>query len=705
MNYQFKFLASAALLAAALWATTSCTQQPVTSIESLADWEYSADSASWEAVQVPHSWNATDGRTAQYRRGKGYYRRTLQCTADEAQRPTDLLLEGAAQQATVYVNGAPVVHHKGGYTPFWVELTGYLHEGSNELVVVCDNSLDLTLAPVDSDFNKNGGLHNPVSLYRMSPHHFSTHGYGMHRLHVSTPQVSDESAYVKFELAVENASDRELHGWVDLSLLDQEGNVCQTLGYEVVLGPGEELPVADSLALLSPHRWDGIQDPYLYTAKAALRVGKVVVDEVSTHFGVRTFAMDREQGFTLNGHPYPLRGVSIHQDLEGHATAMSRADYERDYQIVTELGCNFVRLAHYPHCTWALDLCDSLGLIVQTEIPWVNVCGVNARPEYFDNLADQMTEMVQSHYNHPAIMFWGIFNEVAAWGNRDNLQGPIDYDKVTTNVARLYDVAKGIDPRRYVGITDCELLKPEAYPSLKCDYVSENRYYGWYYGTFDQFQPAIEGVHDMQKVTNVSEYGAGVNPYCHTWKAADISNKDHARHFEEWGNLYHEAHLTQIEAMPWLNFTSLWVMFDFAVASRREGYLNSSDGVNFVEDEQRMFTNDKGLVTRDRSLRKDAFYLYKSKWNQREETVYITSRRLTALPDGVDHEVKVYSNARQLSLYRDGELVETLQSSGEPTGVIWKFRPLRLQGAKEMTLRVVSDQGTEDSVTISRLEQ
>lgn len=690
------------LTLAALAIMTSCTTPDVSKTESLTAWQYSQDSASWTDVKVPHSYNGVDGRTAKYYRGKGYYKRNLTLNTDQATQPVYVLLEGAAQKATIYLNGEQIMHHKGGYTAFYIDLTGKVKAGNNELTVVCDNTLDLTLAPIDSDFNKNGGLHNPVSLMVMSPIHFSTEKYGQKRIHVCTPEVSDQEATVQLTAAVRNASQSNEKVTVKYTITDATGAIVASQETSLETTQGNTTDVCQKIQLKTPHLWNGTEDPYLYTATMQVMEGNTAVDVVKTRFGVRTYKMDRENGFSLNGKPYALRGTSIHQDIEGKATALDYEDYVKDYEIVKELGCNFVRLAHYPHNNIAFDLCDSLGLIVQTEIPWVNVCGVRAEEAYLENLQNQMNEMVRNLYNHPSIVFWGIFNEVAPWGNREHLQGPIDFDKVIRYVASLYDLAKSIDPLRYVGVTDCELLQPDPYLQLKADYISENRYFGWYYGKFDDFKPAITGVWEKDRITNVSEYGAGVNPWCHSWDVKQINNKDNAKHYEEWGNMYHESHLTQIEQMPWLNFTSLWILFDFPVASRKEGYLNSDDGVNFTDNPDRYYTNDKGLVTRDRKLKKDAFYMYKAKWNKQEETIYISSRRLKKIPASLAYQVKVYSNAKTLTLYQDGKEIETLKGSGEITGVIWKFKPVKLNG-KQSTFKVVSDSGKEDQITLESL--
>lgn len=676
---------------------TSCNHG--SKVQNLGQWDFSLDSLSWEQVQVPHSYNAIDGHSIRYYRGKGYYRKELQLNAKEASKPVYLCFEGAAQKADIYVNGVKAASHKGGYAAFYVDLSGKVAAGNNTITVVCDNSADMTLAPVDSDFNKNGGLHNPVNLLLLDRQHFAAGKFGKKRMHVTTAEFSAEDAVIEMSTSVCNADSKEAGLKVKLSVFDADGKEVGCCISHVTVAANSSANVNAHLEIQDVHAWNGVYDPYLYTAKIQLMDGLQELDCASTKFGVRSIKMDADLGFFLNGQPYSLRGTSIHQDMDQRATALTRQDYINDYQIVKELGCNFVRLAHYPHNDIAFDLCDSLGLIVQTEIPWVNVCGVNAKPEYFQNLHEQMQEMIVNLYNHPSIAFWGMWNELAGWGNRPNLQGRLDTDKVIETTESLYDLAKSLDPSRYVGLTDCELLSAEGYTGLKTDYVSENRYSGWYYGKFEDLTADMQGIKDKGFVTNISEYGAGVNPYCHTWDPEQINNKDNSRHYEEWGNLFHESHLQQISQMPWLNFTSIWILFDFPVAARQEGYVDCADGVNYIVNEDRKYMNDKGLVTRDRKTKKDAFYLYKAKWNNIEETVHIAGKRLEAVPEGFAYTVKVYSNAQALSLYRGDTLVQTLENSGEVSGVIWQFSPVVLADGGE-TLTVVSADGTKDSITL-----
>ena len=653
----------------------------------LTDWQFSKDGEQWEAVTVPHSYNALDGPTSAYYRGKAHYRREVKVPAGKT---AYLLFEGAAQASEVYLDGTLLKAHKGGYTPFVVP---FPHSGQVE--VICDNTEDIEMIPVSSDFNKNGGLHNPVRLLLFDDVFFSPEEYGPYRLHVVQKEVTDEKVVAEVRAQIRNAG-RAVKGPVTVVIKDAFGQVVAKDASQISLTSGEVREFAKTLTLDSPHLWNGVLDPYLYTVE--LSVGK---DAASTEVGFRYFSVDREKGFSLNGKPYPLRGVSMHQDMAGKASALTSEDIANDYAIVKELGCNFLRLAHYPHNDEAFRWCDRMGIIVQTEVPWVNICGVRASEAYFDNIHQQMGEMVTSLYNHPSICFWGMWNELDSWGNRENYQGRLDTDRVVAETARLYDYAKSLDPTRLVGLTDDSVFERDRYTELKADYYSENRYHGWYYdyGDFSGITADMTHIRDVMGPANISEYGVGVNPFCWTWDE-DAVRRDptDSLHFEAYGNRSHESHAQQIAQMPWLNFTSLWILFDFPVADRREGFVDSEDGVQFKENPARMYMNDKGLVTRDRQTKKDVFYLYKSWWNHDVETVYITGRRLAYRPSGQQFTLTVYSNAPSLALYRDGEKVAELSASGEPTGVIWKF-PAVTMGNGDTVFKVVAPDGTADEVT------
>ena len=680
------------LLTALLWSCARSAQDALRHAPkgrtALVEWEFSKNGTDWERVTVPHSYNAVDGRSARYYRGPATYRRTIDIRDPE--RPAYLLFEGAAQKATVRVNGREACVHKGGYTAFAVNLKGLLVRGENVVEVVCDNTEDIDMIPVSSDFNKNGGLHNPAWLYVPAGNvYFDPVEYGPYRLHVMQENVSETSADVTVEATLHGKAD------VTLKVRDASGKIVYK---HTKNGVTEDY--WHTFTLESPHLWNGVEDPYLYTVE--LSAG---ADDVMTEVGFRYYSIDREKGFSLNGKPYPLRGVSMHQDMDGKATALTYEDYDRDYETVRELGCNFLRLAHYPHNDYAFRLCDRMGIIVQTEIPWVNICGVRASEVYFENIHSQMAEMIRNLYNHPSIVFWGMWNELDSWGNRENYQGTLDARRVVEETARLYTYAKSLDPTRFVGLTDDSVFERDFYTQLRADYYSENRYFGWYYtpGDFSGVTESMTWIRDNMGPANLSEYGVGINPYCHTWDEEAIRRYfSDDKHMEEYGNRSHESHAQQIARMPWLGFTSLWILFDFPVADRHEGYLDSEDGINFTENPDRMYMNDKGLITRDRATKKDVFYLYKAWWNHDEETVYIAGRRLTARPADEPFTLTVYSNAPSLKLMKDGVEVASLENSGEDTGVIWKFPDL-LVGPEGAEFTVVSPSGKTDSVSFRAL--
>lgn len=672
-------------------------------VTNLKTWQFAkAHPEMWTTVTIPHSCNAIDGHSSRYYRGKAYYRKVLDLSEAQVTHPLYLLFEGAAQAATVSVNGKLLYTHKGGYTPFVVSLKGAVKPGENELMVMCDNHEDVELIPVSSDFNKNNGLHNPAYLLEMNDVYASPGNYGLYRMHVSTPEVSDRKALTRVQTLIQNASDQPQKVNLLLTLKDASGKICYTNKKKVTLKGNGSFEYQKEFTLNKPHLWNGVTDPYLYTVRLDIIDTKGnALDKTETTVGYRFYDMDAEKGFFLNGHPYPLRGVAMHQDWDQCASAVSTAQFDQDYAIVGELGANFLRLAHYPHNDYAFKKCDQMGIIVQTEIPWVNVCGVNATPAYFENIHQQMKEMITNLYNHPSIMFWGMWNELDQWGNNNHFQGKIDEDRIVKESADLYDYAKSLDPYRLVGMSDCSNFERKGYTSLKGDYYSENRYNGWYYHKFPDFTKEMTSNHQKMGILNVSEYGVGINPFCHSLDPLKTTKRGTggSRHDEEFGNLLHESHVRQILKMSFLNFTSLWVMFDFPVADRHEGYMDTDDGVHFTESEYRKFTNDKGLVTRDRKTKKDVFYLYKSMWNHKATTVYITSRRFSKRPANIPVEVKVYSNAKSLTLYQNGKELETLNGSGEETGVIWNFKPVKFTSAKD-TFKVIAGDGTSDEVTL-----
>lgn len=636
-------------------------------------------------VTLPHSCNAVDGVSASYYRGNTYYKRSIEVSGVGVRR-FYLLFKSASQQSTVAVNGMPMGYHKGGYTPFVIDITDALQDGSNEIMVGCDNKMDLTLAPVSSDFNKNNGLVDNVYLVTTSLVHSDISAYGVDRMHVTQGRVSTESAALSVRARLRNDSSADMMIRAYVYMRHADSSVAYSYQEDIFCAGHGTTDLAHDLTLENPHLWDGKIDPYLYTAEVIFCAGAVVLDRMAVKVGLRFYGITAS-GFTLNGRPYPLRGISYHQDKALRASAVTREDIDADFEIIKDLGCNFLRIAHYPHNTYTFDKCDELGIVTQTEIPWVNECGVNASTAYLDNLESQMREMIVNHYNHASIIFWGMSNEL---GNTHagNPQGAIDKAKVVEYSNILYALGKSLDTTRYVGfVTDKSGGATSYYGGrIDCDWLGRNSYCGWY--TYQDNPAAISGLMDGERKSfpyvALSEYGAGCNPDCHSETPASTTNKGSggARHDEEWANYVHEIYLQKIYGnMTYLQFTSVWILFDFAVAARKEGYLDCVDGVTTASDPAMYYLNDKGIVTRDRALKKDAFYLYRAKWNPTPQ-VYIASRRFSTRPSPTV-TVKVYSNAASVDLYQNGILRQTMDGSGEASGVIWTFDELSFVNATD----------------------
>lgn len=646
-------------------------------------WSFSVDGSTFSAVALPHTCNTADGQSASMYRGKTYYQKSLTAVANKTYY---LLVEAAGQKSQTYIDDVLISEYKGGYTPFVVKLSG-LAQGEHSVKIICDNTADVDLIPVSADFNFNNGLHRKMYLLTQAEIGFDAEAFGQDRVHITQTNVTNESATICVDAAVN--SNAETTGTITFELFSGDSSAI-TDSADVVLS-ADGYSYSKTFVVPSPHLWDGRNDPFLYTAKLTLTAGAKTIDTVQTKVGLRYFSLDADKGFLLNGKEYPLRGASLHQDYPGKMSAMTAPDFDADYATVMEMGCTCVRLAHYPHSQYAFDTCDELGLIVQTEIPWVNHCGANATDAYFACIKDNLTSMITHYYNHPSIVFWGLSNELNGthWKSGSSYtdpQGGYDYSKALAWNNELYAYAKTLEPSRLIGLTihdqtfDYSSAKSKEWSA---DWIGSNQYKGWYgSAAFTAFGSGMDSYRAQRPYWAVTEYGAGANPEHHSDTPETTTNKGSggARHDEEYANLFHESYLAQIQARPWIVFTTFWALFDFAVAGRNEGGTP--------------YTNDKGLITRDRQIKKDAFYLYKAAWSN-DPVIYITSRRFTNRETSTI-TIKAYANTDTVSLYRGNDLLQTLTT---PTkcGCVWEFTAVPFAANSE-TFRIV---GEKSGVTVS----
>ena len=560
-----------------------------------------------EAVRLPHTWNAVDGQDGgnDYHRGLCWYVRELSA-AEAAGKRLYLEINGAAMIADVYFNGKKLAHHEGGYSTFRVDLTAE-RRGSNFLAIAVSNEDSDRVYPRKADFTFYGGLYREVRLIAVPEEHFELVKDGTPGIKV-TPVVdlSRRSAKVTVET------------WQNAE------RVSITVNGETKTVPSEGGHAVAEFHIGNVHLWDGVDDPYLYTAEARLDSG----DAVSARFGCRTYHCDPKKGFFLNGRSYPLRGVSRHQDLKGVGNALSKADHAADMAIIRELGANTLRLAHYQHAQEFYDLCDENGIVVWAEIPYITMHMTNGR----DNTLSQMRELITQCYNHPSIVVWGLSNEITA--------ASVVNEELLENHRLLNDLCHRLDATRLTTMANVFMLEIDS-PILEIpDINSYNLYFGWYLGELEQNEEFFDEYHVRypERVIGFSEYGADANPAFHS------SHPKRSDYTEEYQALYHEHMLRMIEERPWLWATHVWNLFDFAADGRDEGGKHGE--------------NQKGLVTFDRSLRKDAFYLYKAAWNHKEPFVHLCGKRYANRAEK-ETEIRVYSNQNEVSLYVDGSLVGT----------------------------------------------
>ena len=563
----------------------------------------------WNLVNLPHTWNAIDGQDGggDYYRGTCCYVRTVKKTDLPKADRYYLEINGANASADVYWNGKHLKHHDGGYSTWRVDLTGAMAE-DNLLAILVDNGVNDKVYPQFADFTFYGGLYRDVNLICVSQSHFDLEYYGGPGIKV-TPTMEDTDAKVEVEVYVRNRK------------------ACQTIRYQLLNRDGKVIGAYEGGAnanfrIKSAHLWQGRKDPYLYTCTAELLENGTVLDSVRARFGCRSYVIDPERGFILNGEEYPLRGVSRHQDRWGIGNALLPEHHREDMELICEMGANTIRLAHYQNDQYFYDLCDEKGMVVWAEIPYIS----KHMPGGRENTVSQMTELVIQNYNHPSIVVWGLSNEIT-------MQGAEDPD-LLENHRVLNDLVHKLDKTRLTTLAALSTCPMDAEYIKIPDVVSYNHYFGWYGGDTGMNGPWFDKFHAMNPdiPVGMSEYGCEAL----NWHTSDPQQGDYT---EEYQAYYHEELIRQLFSRKFIWATHVWNMFDFGCDGRNEGGENGQ--------------NHKGLVTIDRKYRKDAFYAYKA-WLSDEPFVHICGKRYVDRVEDVT-KVTVYSNLPAVELFANGQ--------------------------------------------------
>ena len=607
--------------------------------------------ADWTIVNIPYSYNAIDGQDGygDYYRGKASFVKELyKNELPEADRYY-LEINGANSSADLYINGKPVMHHNGGYSTWRADITDLI-ETKNIITVITDNAANDYCYPQSADFTFYGGIYRDVNLICVGESHFDLDYCGTHGLKV-TPKLRDGKWSVETEAYVTNPkADQKLI----TTISDADGN---PIG-ETIQEASERI---SSIAVENAHLWQGIDDPYLYTVICRLMEDDEILDEVSCRTGLRTYSIDPDRGFILNGKEFPLRGVSRHQDRWGKGNALSKEDHKQDVNLILEGGFNTIRLAHYQHDQYFYDLCDEAGLVIWAEIPYITTHMTGGR----ENTISQMKELLVQNYNHPCIVVWGLSNEINAGQYSKEI-----HEDLMENHRILNDMCHTYDPTRLTTmaiVSNCPLDDP--YITIP-DTVSWNHYFGWYQGNVSQYGTWFDDFHKLYPALPVgcSEYGceAPLN-----WHSAEPVPGDYS---EEYQRYYHEECIKQLYTRKYIWATHVWNMFDFGADARNEG----------GEPGQ----NHKGLIDFKREYKKDSFYAYKA-WLAKEPFVHICSKRFI---DRVEDEVEitVYSNEKEVELFANGA------SMGKKTADDHFFR-FNVKNEGETYLKAVTASCTDES--------
>ena len=620
----------------------------------------------YSPVTVPHTWNAEYlPGTTDYNRETYAYRLKLDIPAGEKRH--FLYFEGVNSYCEMFVNYKYVTSHKGGYTAFCVEITDFVTPGQNDLELWVSNAYRSDVLPLIGDFNVCGGIHRPCRLITTGKECIKPDFYASPGLFVHQKDISADTAELELEALVSAADCSDLQVRFTLTAPDGSEVSRQT----VAASASTRLP----LSVAAPALWNGKKGPNLYKAKAELLKDGAVIDEVEVTTGFRSLAADSEQGIILNGEPCKVHGYCRHEDFAHRGSALLPEDYERDFQLIHDSGANGLRLAHYPHAECVYDFADRDGILVWSEIP---MCGPGGwqfagyvdTPEFKDCARQNLRELVYQKYNHPSICFWGIFNEIIyADGQRF-----YDYGDPAPFVRELNALYKELDPTRLTTFATCE---DETHYLGCADLVAWNKYFGWYSPDMSKAQAFWDKVHANcgSYPAGISEYGAGGSIYHHVTEVPANFKHSGKFHPEEKQSLAHEANWAIIRDCPWMWGTFIWNFADFRSCVRDEG---DTPGIN-----------DKGLVTYDRSVCKDAYWFYKAEWNP-EPMVYITSRRF-AEREEAQTCVKVYSNLPKATLYLNGKKVGEARNDGM-SRIIWEGLTLR-EGDNEIKVVAKSPNG------------
>ncbi|MCC3159779.1 DUF4982 domain-containing protein [Hymenobacter sp. 15J16-1T3B] len=650
----------------------------------------------WTPVTLPHCFNARDAvdPDVNYYQGPGWYRTRLRIRNPYPGGRTLLHFEGAGQKTEVYLHTTKVGSHVGGYDEWTVDLTPALadfqrtdayqqqFQGQVPLSIRCDNSRDLELIPSDlSDFNLYGGLYRYLRLEYL-------------------PAVALERVVAKAEvdaagktgtLTVRATLYNPAAGGatpVAVRVLDPRGKPVVQFKGSLPLQAGEQ--AVHQFKLNSPRLWSP-ETPQLYAVEVTVGTGAQAYRQTE-RVGFRHIEFVERGPFKLNGQRLLLRGTHRHEDHAGVAAAMTEPLIRQEMLLMKQMGVNFIRLGHYQQSPIVLSLCDSLGILVWEEIPWCR--GGLGGPVYQAQARRMLRNMIAQHYNHPAVIIWGLGNENDWPGDFPEF----DKQKIRAFMTELNDLAHQLDPARYTAIRRCDFCKDIV------DVYSPSIWAGWYRGIYTDYKDAsrreFEGVkrflhvewggdshagrHSENPDNALAHIGRGQGADERAGDASLVGGAARVSKDGDWSESYLcnlvDWHLKEQETMPWLSGAAYWPFKDFSTPVR--------------PDNPVPYMNQKGVVERDFTP-KESYYVFQSYWTTRPMArLYGHSWPVRWGEAGELKMVKVYSNCAEAELFVNGHSYGVKQRNSQDfpaAGLHWQV-PFQA-GPNE--LRVVARQGRQ----------
>lgn len=635
---------------------------PTDAMQTAARWN-----ADWEQVNVPHTWNADDmqKKTNSFYAGVAYYRKHYVFPESLEGKRLFLRFEGVGACAEVYVNGYLVGTHKGAYSAFVCEIGSQVRLGEeNEIVVKADNAARPDVIPVNHAlFGVYGGIYRPVWLIVTEPCNIVVNDCASPGVYITQKNVSKQSADVSVRVKLDNATLAPAALELENAIYTREGKLVKVHRQSFELTPQGVQNYVSDFKISHPHLWQGREDPYLYKVVSRLKQDGQVIDEVIQPLGLRKYEAVAGKGFFLNGKKYPMYGVTRHQDWWGMGSALTNREHDFDLDQIMEVGATTVRFAHYQQSDYIYSRCDTLGLIIWAEIPFVN----RVTGQEWDNVHQQMRELIRQSFNHPSIYVWGIHNEV---------YHPHGYTAALTQ--SVHDLCKLEDPDRYTVAVN-GYGHAEHPVNGNTDIQGMNRYFGWYEKKIQDIKPWIEKMekeYPWQRLM-LTEYGADANIEHQTELLGDALNWGSDFYPETFQTKTHEYQWGVISQHPYILASYLWNMFDFAVPQWKRGGVDAR--------------NMKGLITFDRKIRKDAFYWYKANWSK-EPVLYLTQRRNTER-ERRETSVTVYSNLGTPRVFLNGRELDGIRKGY--TDVHYIFDQVTLAEGRNVLRAVIVSDGKE----------